>query len=47
MFYLFPSEMSQAKPNMLLSRHMMEEIHAAKTRLGLSVSDHKEHTAKS
>lgn len=34
MFYLFPSEMSLAKPNMLLSRHVVEEIQAAKTRLG-------------
>lgn len=33
MFYLFPSEMSLAKPNRLLSRHVVEEIQVAKTRL--------------
>lgn len=33
MFYLLPSEMSLAKPNILLSRHK-EEVHAAETGLG-------------
>lgn len=31
MFYFFPSEMSLAKLNMLLNRHVMEATHVAKT----------------